>query len=85
MKMARALALTCALLTTACSSPQPVQQSELNLAGYPPAFRDGYIDGCNIARRATNAGRDEARFKADSMYAAGWRDGFDICSGKKYD
>ncbi len=73
-----------ALLLSACGSPQ-TKQPELNLAGYPPAFRDGYTDGCNSSRRGTREIRDKSRYKADSMYAAGWRDGFDICSEKKYE
>ncbi len=72
------------LLMTACASPQ-IEEPQFNLSGYPPAFRDGYMDGCNSTRRPANTIRDEGRFKADSMYAAGWRDGFDICSEKKYE
>lgn len=55
----------------------------VNLGGYPPAFREGYLDGCNSARSAIGEVRDEARFASDSMYAAGWRDGNDICSRSK--
>jgi len=73
-------------LVTACASPPPeTKEPELNLSGYPPAFRDGYTDGCHSTRLGSDKKRDESRFKSDSMYAAGWRDGFDICSGKKYD
>ena len=68
------------------TKPQPeIDEPQVNLAGYPPAFRDGYLDGCNTARRNSEKIQDEARYKNDSMYAAGWRDGFDICSGKQYD
>jgi hypothetical protein len=57
-------------------SPPP---APVNLAGFPPAFRDGYAAGCDSARaRATR--RDEARFKTDRQYASGWRDGFDACA-----
>ncbi len=67
------------------TTPHPADKSEVNLAGYPPAFQDGYADGCDSARRAIGKTRDDKRFEADSMYAAGWRDGFDICSERKYD
>jgi len=78
------LIVVAATILTACTTPQ-TQEPELNLSGYPPAFRDGYKDGCKSTRAATDRQRDEDRFKADSMYAAGWRDGFDICSNKKYE
>jgi hypothetical protein len=60
--------------------PQPPAPA-VNLSGYPPEFRQGYADGCasvNAARK-----RDEARFKADTQYAQGWRDGYDICLRRK--
>ncbi len=53
----------------------------INLAGYSMAFRSGYADGCT----SVNGGRkrDESRFKSDTDYAQGWRDGNDICKRKK--
>lgn len=63
-------------------SPSPVAKPPgVNLSGFPPEFRAGYSDGCasvNTARR-----RDEARFKTDTNYAQGWRDGYDICRRRK--
>jgi hypothetical protein len=59
------------------------KETNVNLGGYPPAFRAGYVDGCESARRVVGAVRDEGRFKADPMYATGWRDGFEICKQKK--
>jgi len=53
-----------------------------NLAGYPPAVRDGYIDGCESAKRTPYAHKDAARFRDDPRYATGWRDGFAICGGR---
>jgi hypothetical protein len=53
-----------------------------NLAGYPPAVREGYIDGCETAKRSTYARKDAKRFAADAQYEMGWNDGFGIC-GKK--
>jgi hypothetical protein len=52
-----------------------------NLTGYPPAVRDGYIDGCESAKRTAYARKDAARM-ADAQYAMGWNDGFSICKGK---
>ncbi len=59
----------------------PAPAPAVNLSGYPPAFRQGYTDGCasvNAARK-----RDDARFKSDANYAQGWRDGYDICRRRK--
>ena len=53
-----------------------------NLAGYPPAVRDGYIDGCESAKRSSYGRKDEKRFAADAQYEMGWRDGWSICGGK---
>ena len=53
-----------------------------NLAGYPPAVREGYIDGCESAKKSEYARKDAKRFAADAQYSMGWNDGFGIC-GKK--
>jgi uncharacterized protein YceK len=66
-----------ALLAGCASQPASAPQPKVNLSGYPPAFRQGYADGCasvNATRK-----RDEARFKSDANYATGWRDGYSIC------
>ena len=54
-----------------------------NLAGYPPATREGYIDGCESAKRTEFARKDGKRMAADKQYAMGWNDGFSICGAKK--
>ena len=53
-----------------------------NLAGYPPAVRDGYIDGCESAKHTHYARKDIKRMSDDAQYAMGWNDGYGIC-GKK--
>jgi hypothetical protein len=58
----------------AAAAPGP----NVNLSGFPPAFRKGYTDGCSSARGSRV--RDESRFKLELQYASGWRDGYDICS-----
>jgi hypothetical protein len=50
-----------------------------NLAGYPPAVREGYIDGCESAKRTQYARKDARRFAEDGQYSMGWNDGFSIC------
>lgn len=68
-------------LASSCGTPEK-KAPNVNLAGYPPVFRAGYVDGCNSATRY-GAKKDEERFKREPQYAAGWRDGYDICSKKK--
>ena len=50
-----------------------------NLAGYPPAVREGYIDGCESAKNTSLARKDARRMAADAQYAMGWNDGFSLC------
>jgi len=60
------------------AAPRPTY----NLGGYLPAFRDGYIDGCETAKGSTYGRKDSKRFAADSQYQMGWNDGFSICARK---
>ena len=53
-----------------------------NLTGYPPAVREGYIDGCESAKRSAYARKDGARMANDPQYSMGWNDGFSICQKK---
>jgi len=66
-----------------CVNPVAPQAHPVNLAGFPPSFKDGYADGCQSARAVTGSRRDEKRFAADRQYASGWRDGFDACNRSK--
>ena len=50
-----------------------------NLTGYPPAVRDGYIDGCESAKHTPYGRKDGARMEGDPQYAMGWNDGYSIC------
>lgn len=61
------------------STSSPSRPPNINLSGYPPAFREGYLDGCETARALIGVRKDERRFKSDPQYAQGWRDGHDIC------
>lgn len=73
--------LIAAALICACAPPK--KDANVNLAGYPPAFRAGYLDGCESSKRTGGQTRDEDRFKHDPQYASGWRDGYDICGRRK--
>ena len=70
-----------AMLATGCAN-QPAPAAKFNLSGYPPEFKQGYADGCASAPALAARKRDEARFKGDTNYAQGWRDGYDICRKK---
>jgi hypothetical protein len=70
--------LVAVALLAACTNAKP-PPPKINLAGFPPAFRDGYADGCQSAKPGAFKRRDEARFAHDTQYAMGWRDGNDIC------
>ena len=70
--------LIAAVVLSACAAPKP-PPPKVNLAGFPPAFRDGYADGCQSAKPGAAKRQDDARFSHDSQYTQGWRDGYDIC------
>jgi len=61
------------------AAPRPAY----NLSGYPPAARDGYIDGCETARKSEHGHKDEKRFAGEDRYRMGWNDGFSMCSGDR--
>lgn len=75
--MTRHVLLLAIGLLGACGTQSTKQPANVNLSGFPPAFREGYSDGCASARGPRT--RSEARFKSDQQYASGWRDGLDIC------
>lgn len=54
-----------------------------NLSGFPPATREGYIDGCETAKKTKWGYKDMKRYETDAQYQMGWQDGFSICSVKK--
>ncbi len=92
----RRLAPVIAVLAAACAGPAPrpaeetpaqaqerrarAPRPQYNLSGYPPAAREGYIDGCETAKKSPYAHKDEKRFAADAQYRTGWNDGLSICS-----
>lgn len=50
-----------------------------NLAGYPPAVKAGYIDGCETAKGSDYGRKDEKRMAGDPQYRMGWNDGHAMC------
>lgn len=88
----------CTLLTPMMPQPQPQAQPEnkvrpagplppstrptYNLTGYPAATKEGYIDGCETAKKTRYGQKDKARYASDGQYQMGWNDGFDLCQRK---
>ncbi|WON74515.1 hypothetical protein [Nitrosospira sp. Is2] len=62
--------------------PPPSARPVYNLTGYSPAFKDGYIDGCETAKKSAYGAKDARRISADTQYRLGWNDGFSICRRK---
>ena len=62
-------------------STSPLTTGGVNLSGYPPAFKDGFSDGCESLRG--NYRRDSSRFGKDNDYTLGWQDGYSICGRQK--
>ncbi|SDH82377.1 MULTISPECIES: hypothetical protein [unclassified Nitrosomonas] len=61
----------------------PSARPTYNLGGYPPATKEGYIDGCETAKKTRYGYKDEQRYRNDGQYRMGWDDGFAICRGKR--
>jgi hypothetical protein len=79
--MKKPLLLLVAAMLYACAAQE--KEPNVNLGGYPPEFRAGYLDGCESAKSTAGQKKDLQRFKREPQYATGWRDGFDICSKQK--
>ena len=61
---------------------------ELLAKGYPPAFADGFDDGCSSGRQAAGAingtfRKNVPRYLDDARYAEGWSDGFRQCQAMR--
>ena len=83
--MGRLIAVMTILAIAGCVLPSANKKSTrptYNLAGYRPAFKDGYIDGCETAKRSAYGLKDEKRFAEENQYRNGWKDGYNLCLGK---
>ncbi|WP_260962886.1 hypothetical protein [Pseudomonas citri] len=61
---------------------------DLIARGYPPAFADGFDDGCSSGRQAAGVitgqfRKDVPRYLKDPRYAEGWSDGFRQCQAMR--
>jgi len=57
----------------------PSTRPAYNLAGYPKAAQEGYVDGCETAKKSAYGFKDKNRYAADMQYRMGWDDGLSIC------
>lgn len=73
----------CALLLLALMAGCQSTHEQLIQQGYPPAFADGFQDGCGSGRQAAGAlgefHKNVPRYLADKQYGSGWDDGFRQC------
>jgi hypothetical protein len=60
----------------------PPAAARVNLGGFPPAFKDGYADGCESAGTRRQR-RYEARYRTEADYMRGWNDGFSACQSRR--
>ncbi len=72
----------CALQPGKPGTERKPPPARYNLAGYPPAFRDGFDAGCDAAKRNVVAPTNTSRYGIDPQYRAGWKDGQSLCKPK---
>ncbi|MDH1007894.1 hypothetical protein N5J43_05545 [Pseudomonas nicosulfuronedens] len=78
------LVLLCATLLAGCETTHETLLAQ----GYPPAYADGYDDGCGSGRQAAGAITGEfrknvPRYLGEPQYALGWNDGFQQCQAMR--
>jgi hypothetical protein len=72
----------CALQPGSTGTERKPAPARYNLAGYPPAFQDGFNAGCEAVKRNSATPADTTRYSSDPQYKAGWKDGQSICKPK---
>ncbi|MCF7532185.1 hypothetical protein [Pseudomonas petrae] len=80
---ARWAVLWCVVVVAGCQSTH----DQLLAEGYPPAFADGFQDGCGSGRQSIDVikgqfKKDVPRYLRDTLYAQGWSDGFRQCQAQ---
>ncbi|MCP8463904.1 hypothetical protein NK553_08110 [Pseudomonas sp. ZM23] len=74
----------CILILFAALAGCETTHQTLIAQGYPPAYADGFDDGCGSGRQAAGAITGEfrknvSRYLDDRQYTLGWDDGFQQC------
>lgn len=77
---AKPAALLMAVALAACGS---IEQTMIE-RGHPPAYAQGYADGCASGKEAAGglfaeAEKDVSRYGADELYTEGWDAAFEEC------
>ncbi|UCO99043.1 hypothetical protein LF844_04280 [Metapseudomonas lalkuanensis] len=85
--MASRHAALLAFLITGLLAGCETTHDHLIAQGYPPAFADGFTDGCSSGRQAAGVISGEfrknvPRYLKDANYAEGWSDGFRQCQAQ---
>lgn len=81
------LILLAALTLSACKSvPMSQMQADRLGDGYPPEYKEGFINGCDSGYSAAGniyikPVKDVTRYIEDAKYKTGWDDGFSHCKG----
>jgi len=76
-------ALVTTLALAACGSAREAMIER----GFPPAYADGYDDGCASGKEAAGGllaetRKDVERYGTDAAYTQGWNDGFEKCKSE---
>lgn len=79
--------LICCLLLGSLLTGCETTHDHLIAEGYPPAFADGFADGCSSGRQAAGVISGEfrknvPRYLGEATYAGGWDDGFRQCQAQ---
>lgn len=76
------IALSVLIGVTGCQSTH----DDLLARGYPPAYADGYKDGCGSGRQAAGSmgtfTKNVPRYTSETFYSGGWDDGFRQCQAQ---
>ena len=82
-KRLRTLTLAALAATPALAACGSVRETMI-ARGFPPAYAEGYADGCSSGKEAAGGlfyetRKDRARYGADRQYTQGWDQGFQRC------
>jgi hypothetical protein len=82
-RRSRTITLAALVTTMALAACGSVRETKIK-QGFPPAYADGYADGCSSGRAAAGGVFDETRkdttrYGTDRQYTEGWDNAFQQC------
>jgi hypothetical protein len=82
-KRFRTITLAALVTTLALAACGSVKETLIK-QGFPPAYAEGYADGCSSGREAAggvfdDARKDTTRYGSDPQYTQGWDNAFQRC------